>query len=179
MNEWSLNHIKPHLRSNLSSISKMSVICLISGVPQRFSTRSCLHSSQRGKAKMWLGYGESLFHSSCFLTEQELEARSPESQSSSALFCYLQLNLSVGKAILDYYHECDFQSPQEEKKAVGSCFQNSDEPNIIVLLPTLREGSHRLWHRFLRAELQCSAVTMARGGPATCSLDVGSTSHRL
>lgn len=52
-----------------------------------------------------------LFHSSYFLTERELEARSSESQSSLALLGYLWLNLSVRKAILGYCQECNFRSP--------------------------------------------------------------------
>lgn len=61
------------------------------------------------------------FNSVISLSEQELEARSPESQRFSALLCYLWLNLSVGKQF-GIIAMNEFSKPLEERKAVRSCF---------------------------------------------------------
>ena len=115
LSEWVIvNNVKPHWTTleNWSSISKISVTCLISEASQRSSTDSFLHSFQWGKTKAWgPEYGESLFRVGYFFTEQELEARAAESQGSLGLLCSLWLNFSVGKALLDYCSGCNFPSP--------------------------------------------------------------------
>lgn len=74
-----INNIKSH-QAALENQSFLHLRNVCKMGPQRSSTHSFLHSFQGGKTTAWeSGYGESLFHSSYFLTEQELEARSSES----------------------------------------------------------------------------------------------------
>lgn len=103
-------NIKPHLRTNLFSISKMSASCLI------LEGTSQLHFSGKRLRCGGQDTGSPCFISVSSPTELEVEARSLESQSSSAFLRYLWLSLSVGKEVLDYCHECNFQRPWKKKK---------------------------------------------------------------